>query len=519
MKRFTAFILSVIILICSAVCASASDAVTYGFITYTPAYLKDADGNFGNYYKASSCLSLARGSITVKSDIDGVPVVELAKELFCGIMNITSVTVPETVAKIGDSAFEDCSSLETVIINSEKCQFGKSCFRGCTSLKSVNIPAKLNSIPQATFSGCISLSSAVIPETVEAIGNEAFSLCSSITEMNIPAAVSLINQNAFSNCSGIKEFTVDGGNTSYKTIEKCLYSIDGKTLIQYPNACGKTEFTVPGGTEVIGDYALGANSALTKINLPAGIKTLSDYAFYSDTALSDIVIPDGTEYIGSMAFAKCPNLKSIVIPKSVETYEGAFYQSGIESVILESGIKAIDTKAFEKCASLKEINIPSSVEAIGLGAFDGCSSLKTVDIPASVKSIGKNAFIKCPYIILNVAAGSAAQAYADENSIPYTINGRKALRSLSVASAPAKTNYNYKSTLDTTGLSLKAVYSDGSSETVSSGFTVSPDYFDSVGTKKITVQYGGETCFFNVNVSYAWWQTLIRILLLGFLWY
>ncbi len=500
-------------------CVSASGAVTDGFITYTPAYLKDTDGNFGNYYKASSCLSLARGSITVKSDIGGIPVVELANELFSGAVSITSVTVPETIAKIGDSAFDGCSSLETVTINSEKCQLGKSCFRGCSSLRSVNLPAKLNSIPQAAFSGCISLSLTAIPETVEAIGKEAFVLCSSITEMNIPASVSLIGQNAFANCSGIEEFTVDGGNTSYKALEKCLYSIDGKTLIQYPNGCGKTEFTVPDGTETIGDYALGASSALAKINLPAGIKALSDYAFYGDTALSDIVIPDGTEYIGSMAFAKCPNLKSIAIPKSVSTYEGAFYQSGIESVILESGIKLIDTKAFEKCASLKEINIPSSVEAIGLGAFDGCSSLKTVDIPSSVEAIGKNAFINCPNVVLNVASGSAAQAYAKENSIPYTVSGGKVITSLSAASAPAKTSYNYKSSLDTTGLSLKAVYSDGSCETVSSGFTVSPDYFDSVGTKKVTVRYGGETCFFNVNVSYAWWQTLIRILLLGFLWY
>ena len=47
-----------------------------------------------------------------------------------------------------------------------------------------------------------------------------------------------------------------------------------------------------------------------------------------------------------------------------------------------------------------------------------------------------------------------------------------------------------------------------------SGFSTS-----SVGEKTVTVEYGGCTASFKITVEYAWWQRIIRILLLGFLWY
>ncbi|MBQ8014556.1 MAG: bacterial Ig-like domain-containing protein [Clostridia bacterium] len=88
---------------------------------------------------------------------------------------------------------------------------------------------------------------------------------------------------------------------------------------------------------------------------------------------------------------------------------------------------------------------------------------------------------------------------------------------------PTKTSYEYKSanSPDLAGLSLSATYKDGTTETITdiskmniSGFTTS-----SVGSKNINVEYGGKTATFSIEVSYAWWQILIRIFLLGFLWY
>lgn len=97
------------------------------------------------------------------------------------------------------------------------------------------------------------------------------------------------------------------------------------------------------------------------------------------------------------------------------------------------------------------------------------------------------------------------------------------ITSVTVKKSPAKTNYTYKSneSLSLDGIELEAAYSDGTKVTVTdtsqmtaSGFSVSDE-----GTQTVTVEYKGFKAQFNVTVSYAWWQWIIRILLLGFLWY
>lgn len=55
--------------------------------------------------------------------------------------------------------------------------------------------------------------------------------------------------------------------------------------------------------------------------------------------------------------------------------------------------------------------------------------------------------------------------------------------------------------LDTTGLSLNAVYSNGKTEVVTGGYTCTPTTLTVAGTQKITVSYQGRTTSFNVNVS------------------
>ena len=39
------------------------------------------------------------------------------------------------------------------------------------------------------------------------------------------------------------------------------------------------------------------------------------------------------------------------------------------------------------------------------------------------------------------------------------------------------------------------------------------------GSQKVSVEYKGYKTEFTVTVSYVWWQWIIRILLLGFIWY
>ena len=73
--------------------------------------------------------------------------------------------------------------------------------------------------------------------------------------------------------------------------------------------------------------------------------------------------------------------------------------------------------------------------------------------------------------------------------------------SISVKSKPSDTSYFVGETLNSSGLTLTAKYNNGSSKTISSGFSCSPTSFSSAGTKTITVNYSGKTTTFTVSVS------------------
>lgn len=75
------------------------------------------------------------------------------------------------------------------------------------------------------------------------------------------------------------------------------------------------------------------------------------------------------------------------------------------------------------------------------------------------------------------------------------------LSRIEINTLPVKTSYFVGDTLDTTGLTITAVFSNGTEQTITSGFTCSPTDFTSSGAKTVTVSYGGKTCTFLVTVA------------------
>ena len=97
-----------------------------------------------------------------------------------------------------------------------------------------------------------------------------------------------------------------------------------------------------------------------------------------------------------------------------------------------------------------------------------------------------------------------------------------AVTGISVKNMPNKTVYTYRNDkdLDLTGLEIVATYADNSESPVDpSACTITGYSAKPAGDKMITVEYAGQTAQFKVTVKYVWWQWLIRIFLLGFIWY
>lgn len=91
----------------------------------------------------------------------------------------------------------------------------------------------------------------------------------------------------------------------------------------------------------------------------------------------------------------------------------------------------------------------------------------------------------------------------------------------SVTKLPSKTSYYYRENINLSGIELEVMKDDGTVEKVTdtSKMTVSGYDYSKVGTQTVTVEYEGNEASFEVEVSYAWWQWIIRILFLGIFWY
>lgn len=96
---------------------------------------------------------------------------------------------------------------------------------------------------------------------------------------------------------------------------------------------------------------------------------------------------------------------------------------------------------------------------------------------------------------LTATNGGTVTLYAVWQKNPVTVS------SISVQSNPSKTVYTVGETFSSSGLSIKVNMSDGTSKTVTSGFTVSSPDMTTAGTKAATVTYQGKTTIFYITVN------------------
>lgn len=107
---------------------------------------------------------------------------------FYSCSKLTTVTIPDSVTRIGYSAFSGCSSLTSVEIPSSVTSIGGNAFASCSSLTSVTIPDSVTSISDYVFNGCSSLSSVTFNGTPRTVTSTAFRGCSNLTTINVPWA-------------------------------------------------------------------------------------------------------------------------------------------------------------------------------------------------------------------------------------------------------------------------------------------------------------------------------------------
>ena len=214
-------------------------------------------------------------TIAIPDSAGGKPVTKIADNVFASKQALKEVVIPDTVTEIGSEAFTDDKKLAHVVLSGNLKFIGTSAFRN-TGLTEIEIP-----------------------ESVETISRAAFAV-TKLTSVKLPDQVSSIGSIPFSRCPELKEISISDNNPYYKTVGGVLYSKDGKSLIQYPNAAG-SEYTVEEGTEEI-CYGAFAEAEIENVTFPKSLKTIGNMAFMQCADLGSLELPDSLESIGDMAF-------------------------------------------------------------------------------------------------------------------------------------------------------------------------------------------------------------------------
>lgn len=117
--------------------------------------------------------------IKAKTTLSGVYSIKngtktITADAFSNCVNITYVSIPDSVTELGDSAFYNCTKLAKITLSKNITQIKRFCFYNCDALTSVELPEGVTTIDNYAFNNCGKLTSMVLPKSVETVGNNAF---------------------------------------------------------------------------------------------------------------------------------------------------------------------------------------------------------------------------------------------------------------------------------------------------------------------------------------------------------
>lgn len=140
------------------------------------------------------------------TDLVALQVAAIHREAFAG-SSVSSVFIPDTVARVGEAAFSRCFRLQGVVCHAQVLE--RECFKCCYALETVVLGGQLQVVPASAFRFCDALQSVTISGNVHNIGPNVFENCVRLSHVDLSgSSLTAIKEVAFCNCESLKKIVI-----------------------------------------------------------------------------------------------------------------------------------------------------------------------------------------------------------------------------------------------------------------------------------------------------------------------
>ena len=373
-------------------------------------------------------------------------VTEIGEYCFYGASALKTFTCPSNLTVIENCAFKDATSLVTINYNKKLTKLGSDVFAACRSMKVGVVPGTLvgpDAIGWAIFQDCESLEKIVIEEGVTHFDKVMYWGGSKLKEIQIPSTVVSF---ACYNFGDLERYTVSPYNRYYTDVDGVLFNKNMTTLISYPSEKEDSFYNIPDSVKKIAERAFYSNTRLLYLDMSCAVTTLTKDTFYYVFSIVNVNLPSGLKKICSEALNNI-SFTTLYVPSTVTTIESnsiipsevngyymkAFYtnssSAAIKTYAANNGYKCYTTHTKHDCsvyfvefATTKQSGV--DLRDCECGCFETYSETPRIaSIKLSSSEVTYNGKTRTPSVIVKDINGKTLVKGAD-----YTVtyaSGRK----------------------------------------------------------------------------------------------
>lgn len=209
---------------------------------------------------------------------------------------IRNITIGNSVEEIGAEAFRECRLLKSITIPDSVKIIRESAFNE-TYLDDLTLGNGLETIEDLAFKN-LKVKEVVLPESVINVAPGAFGR--SVEKITIGSKLDDIK--FLSNMPNLKEVQISSDNTKYTSDDGVVLNKQKTAVCFYPPAREENEYAIPSGITVICERCFNGNKKIEKVIAPRGLKKIESNTFMDCSQLKEITLPVSLKEIGMDSF-------------------------------------------------------------------------------------------------------------------------------------------------------------------------------------------------------------------------